>query len=650
MNSSENIVTCSDPNLALAGDRRDGARPLADLERVLAAWLPDEPVEEPALSRLWCAASSEPGKPGTVAAATAQDVDRAREARQWIAKAREASRAQDFAQAESCLLVAIALGGETADVWLQLARTCSKSKQWEKAATFAWRLIAQTGVTAKALALSSRIFRARGLPLRAALALNRALALSPADPELSAELEMLLLDAAGSDERRLGSLHDVLGEVPWLMAGQASLALSRGDTAGALAHVCRLRLADETPGSIWLLLGRIEVMLDRRGMACDYLTRAIGRSDLTPAELRLAADLLSSIGKESRAADVLLSLMADDEDVALRTTFLRTVRHRLSDSPAPARMARPVVLISQVQRSGGTLLSQLLDGHPELLAHPHEIQIGRPNKWNWPALDTTRDPAALLESLWERRLPYFVSHGYTKSDGNPLAAEDAFDFHMDLVWLARHFIADLERSPPTSQRDILDAYFSAYFSSWRSAPAADAARWITGFIPRLVCYRESVERFFRDYPDGHLVCCVRDPATWLASSQKHHSEYADARHALTLWRLGADAALTWNQLLPDQVHLLTYESLVTATASEMRHLASRLGIEFSDILLTPSFAGHPTRPNSSFTVATRGVSDHALQNRRLLDEDARALVEAEATPLYGKVVDRIRSNRSQHVS
>ena len=27
----------------------------------------------------------------------------------------------------------------------------------------------------------------------------------------------------------------------------------------------------------------------------------------------------------------------------------------------------PLVLISQVQRSGGTLLSQLFDGHPEVL-------------------------------------------------------------------------------------------------------------------------------------------------------------------------------------------------------------------------------------------------------------------------------------------
>ena len=33
----------------------------------------------------------------------------------------------------------------------------------------------------------------------------------------------------------------------------------------------------------------------------------------------------------------------------------------------------PLALISQIQRSGGSLFSQLLDGHPELDAHPHCI-------------------------------------------------------------------------------------------------------------------------------------------------------------------------------------------------------------------------------------------------------------------------------------
>ena len=48
---------------------------------------------------------------------------------------------------------------------------------------------------------------------------------------------------------------------------------------------------------------------------------------------------------------------------------------------------QPLVLISQVQRSGGTLLSQSLDDHPECFAHPNELTWGRPTKYRWPDVD-----------------------------------------------------------------------------------------------------------------------------------------------------------------------------------------------------------------------------------------------------------------------
>ena len=40
------------------------------------------------------------------------------------------------------------------------------------------------------------------------------------------------------------------------------------------------------------------------------------------------------------------------------------------------RVREPMVLVSQIQRSGGTLLSRLFDGHPECHAHPYELKIG----------------------------------------------------------------------------------------------------------------------------------------------------------------------------------------------------------------------------------------------------------------------------------
>ena len=72
----------------------------------------------------------------------------------------------------------------------------------------------------------------------------------------------------------------------------------------------------------------------------------------------------------------------------------------------------PLVLISQLQRSGGTLLNTLLDGHPELHVHPYELHIGYPTKADWPALDLDDSPDAWLERLSERVVGRLFAAGY----------------------------------------------------------------------------------------------------------------------------------------------------------------------------------------------------------------------------------------------
>jgi len=60
----------------------------------------------------------------------------------------------------------------------------------------------------------------------------------------------------------------------------------------------------------------------------------------------------------------------------------------------------PIALISQIQRSGGSLLSQLFDGHPELHAHPHELKIGYLKKYHWPEININDDSSNWFKKLF----------------------------------------------------------------------------------------------------------------------------------------------------------------------------------------------------------------------------------------------------------
>jgi len=74
---------------------------------------------------------------------------------------------------------------------------------------------------------------------------------------------------------------------------------------------------------------------------------------------------------------------------------------------------QPLVLISQVKRSGGSLMAQLFDNHPEILAHPHEFKIGYPNKYTCPAINIRMHPRENYGLLMESQKN--LENGYNKS-------------------------------------------------------------------------------------------------------------------------------------------------------------------------------------------------------------------------------------------
>src|SRR5262245_51395093 len=75
------------------------------------------------------------------------------------------------------------------------------------------------------------------------------------------------------------------------------------------------------------------------------------------------------------------------------------IAERLASSFKPVTC--PLVLVSQAERSGGSLFAQLFDGHSQLLAHPHELKIGYPDKGTWPPLDAATDLDKQFRMLFE---------------------------------------------------------------------------------------------------------------------------------------------------------------------------------------------------------------------------------------------------------
>jgi len=298
----------------------------------------------------------------------------------------------------------------------------------------------------------------------------------------------------------------------------------------------------------------------------------------------------------------------------------------------------PLVLVSQVQRSGGTLLSRLFDAHPECHAHPYELHLGRSIRSRWPKLPLDR-PEQWFRTLYEPKAAAHLALGYSKP-GLKSPDMDVFPFVFLPRLQKRVFDECIAARPVERRRDVYDCYFTSYFNAWLDYQNlySGPKKVVTGFTPRTTLHEPSIERFFAAYPDGTLVSLVRDPRAWYASASRHRPKYEDLDEAIALWGESTDAALAAARRFGERVLVLTYEELVLETEATMERIAERLEISMSPTLLVPTFNGREIRANSSDRIASYGVlADRTDRYRDVLDQQAIARIDELAGELYERV-------------
>jgi hypothetical protein len=299
----------------------------------------------------------------------------------------------------------------------------------------------------------------------------------------------------------------------------------------------------------------------------------------------------------------------------------------------------PLALISQIQRSGGTLLSQLFDGHPELHAHPHELKIGYPTKYTWPKLDLSDNPNRWLETLFEYSVLSHFKKGYKKEKKR----DDAFLF-LFLPSVQREIFLDyLGSLGSLTLRDVFDAYMTSYFGAWlNNQNSSGHKKFITAFTAGLAMSKDNMESFFEVYPDGRLISLIRDPKNWYPSAIRHKPRVCRGiRDGVDLWKKSAQAMLRNKDRYGDRVCILRFEDLISRTESVMRYLAEFLEIGFEDILLVPTFNKYPIRANTSFEAEQNGILDSTLNRYKTLAQNELEFIEGTTKNLHQKLMSLV---------
>jgi hypothetical protein len=322
------------------------------------------------------------------------------------------------------------------------------------------------------------------------------------------------------------------------------------------------------------------------------------------------------------------------EPVVRQRSFGERVLDRLrllrADLPARSRhlsLRHDLVLISQVARSGGTLLNQLLDRHPQLLVHPFELELGA-TRSVWPEFADLelQDRSRVRGSLYEASIDDFIMGGLSPHKQGS-TNETRYPFRFSRYAYRKAFDREWQRRGPTTQRDAIDVYFSAFWTAWADGPSVvDDVRWLVGFRPGTIGDAASMQRLHRDYPTGRVVTLVRDPVTWFVSARRHKDRYADIRRAADIWIDHTRAAIALKRARPESVLVGSFEQLVGSTPAFMENLAAWLGIDWDPILLDPTMAGRPMKADSSFEIGEFGVRRETIDRQHELSATDRAWI------------------------
>ena len=300
-------------------------------------------------------------------------------------------------------------------------------------------------------------------------------------------------------------------------------------------------------------------------------------------------------------------------------------------------VTEPLALISQIQCSGGTLLNQLFDGHPEIHAHPHKLMMGYKKKYVWPRIDLNDRPEHWFGILFEKMIIEHNIKGYKKGARDP----ETFPFILIPSLQKALFLKYIDSIQSITLRDVFDAYMTSYFGAWISNQNDNGRKkFVTVFTPRLSTLKANMEFFFEIYPDGRLISLVRNPKSWFPSDLGHVPEkYGDLEGALSQWNESALAQIRNKERYGDRVRIIKFEDLVGKTEAVMRYLAEFLGIEFDDSLLVPTFNKFPIKAHTSLKVENHGIGNSPLSKDRTLLEQEFDTIERMTRETYSRVLN-----------
>ncbi len=286
-------------------------------------------------------------------------------------------------------------------------------------------------------------------------------------------------------------------------------------------------------------------------------------------------------------------------------------------------------LIISMRRTGGSLLGNLFDGHPDCSVFPFEY-------WHT-SKKAVYDP---LRHRFFRWLPASLKRYHCGTQ--KVWEKKIVRAHGQMHWLEfyEELLAQADRS--VSAAELYDRTIETYFTRFH----------LGGVKPVVINHCANLctlnpKQLRTIFGKARYIMTVRDPRASFASTERKDQKKLDTRGKIgavaydrtdveaycNLWRKAVETYYFGS----NQGLCLRFEDLVREPAKAMNQLAAAMNISFDDVLLTPLRIGEAWVSNSSFA-RTSGIDSNAADKWRThLSPEWRHLIEDR----LGDIMERL---------
>ena len=274
---------------------------------------------------------------------------------------------------------------------------------------------------------------------------------------------------------------------------------------------------------------------------------------------------------------------------------------------APLPFDERAVFIAGPARSGTTLLTALLDGHPELLVLPEETAYFPTVLAKYGA----RSRREQVEYLTTGTLANVLFGGACKWGQR--------DYSRFACGRLREEFARRAFEPANASRDLLVLLMEAY-ADVLDRPLNSVRRW----VEKTPANRDYLRAIYERFPRARVLLTLRDPRALLASQiqlertrrLRRFSAYLVTRHWLHVARLVQRHRA--NAGNGRALEVVEYRCLITDPAATLRRVCAFLGVANAPGGCAPTKMGFPWAGNSAAGVSFEDISREPAERWRKL--------------------------------